>query len=316
MVGEGRGPRRVSAPSVDVLGRWLAGELPRRRGPGLFEPGEIAWRVYRESALVLGGPRALVLQLLHPFVAQGVADHSRFPEDAPRRLRRTLDCMLGMVFGDLAWAARCARALERAHGRVRGTLAEATPRYPAGTPYDARDPAAARYVHLTLIDSAVATWRVLVGPLSEEEADDLVASSHRMAPLLGLERETLPRTAAGVREEIEELFAAGVLHPTRVGRTLIGSVLAPPAAPALRPLARLAGPLTAGLLPETARAALGMGFGTRERTAFRLAASALRSLRRAAPEMLRVVPHARAVERQIAAAGARSPGPPTWDEAR
>ncbi len=304
MVRPGMRPRWARALRGGLLDRQLAEELPRRQGPGLFEPGETAWRVYRESALVLGGPRALVLQLLHPFVAAGVAEHSRFPDDAPRRLRRTLDCMLGMVFGDLEWASRCAGSIARAHRPVRGTLPEATPRFPAGTPYDARDPGAARYVHLTLIDSAIETWRALVGPLAEEVADDLVASSHRMAPLLGLERETLPQTASEVRAEIAGLFASGVLYPTRAGRSLIRAVLRPPVAPALRPLARLAEPLTAGLLPEAARAAAGLRFGSGERAAFAASAAALRSLRAIAPPSLRVVPHARVVEREIARVGA------------
>ena len=47
----------------------------------------VAWRIHRETALLLGGPRALLLQLAHPLVAQGVADHSEFLE----RLRRLLE---------------------------------------------------------------------------------------------------------------------------------------------------------------------------------------------------------------------------------
>ena len=49
---------------------------------GLYGPGSEAWRLNRESMLLLGaGPRALLLQIAHPLVAEGVAEHSDFQAD-------------------------------------------------------------------------------------------------------------------------------------------------------------------------------------------------------------------------------------------
>ena len=42
-----------------------------------FSPDSMIWRVDREMVLLLGGGRALLMQLAHPKVAAGVADHSR-----------------------------------------------------------------------------------------------------------------------------------------------------------------------------------------------------------------------------------------------
>src|SRR4028118_2420638 len=44
--------------------------------PGVFGPRSMIWRVDREAALFLGAGRALLLQLAHPWVATGIAQHS------------------------------------------------------------------------------------------------------------------------------------------------------------------------------------------------------------------------------------------------
>ena len=59
-----------------------------RSGSGLYGPASEAWRLNREAMLLLGaGPRALLLQIAHPLVAAGVADHCDFRTDPWRRLR-------------------------------------------------------------------------------------------------------------------------------------------------------------------------------------------------------------------------------------
>ena len=66
---------------------------------GLFGPETMTWRVNREGVLLLGGGRALILQVAHPLVAAGVADHSNYREDPWGRLYRTLDLTTKIVFG-------------------------------------------------------------------------------------------------------------------------------------------------------------------------------------------------------------------------
>ena len=67
---------------------------------GLYGPRSQAWRLNREATLLLGaGPRALLMQIAHPLVAEGVAQHSNFREDPWRRLRATLRSYLTIVYG-------------------------------------------------------------------------------------------------------------------------------------------------------------------------------------------------------------------------
>jgi uncharacterized protein (DUF2236 family) len=74
-----------------------------------------------EAVLLLGGPRALILQVAHPQVAAGVAQHSNYRTDPWGRLLRTLDASLTIGFGSPEESRAAARALRRAHARVTGT---------------------------------------------------------------------------------------------------------------------------------------------------------------------------------------------------
>src|SRR6476646_8582527 len=88
--------------------------------PGLYAEGSITRRVNRENVLLLGGGRALLMQLAHPKVAAGVDEHSDFRTRPIRRLRRTIRMTMAMVFGDRETAFAAARAVNQAHGKVRG----------------------------------------------------------------------------------------------------------------------------------------------------------------------------------------------------
>ncbi|MGH2727734.1 MAG: oxygenase MpaB family protein, partial [Actinomycetota bacterium] len=88
---------------------------------GFFGPGSMNWRVNKEQVMLLGGGRALLLQLAHPMVAAGVAQHSDFASDPLKRLRRTLDATLAIVFGTIAEAERAAAQVRAVHNAVRGT---------------------------------------------------------------------------------------------------------------------------------------------------------------------------------------------------
>src|SRR5262245_64612965 len=105
--------------------------------------------------LLLGaGPRALLLQIAHPSVAAGVAEHSDFRADPWRRLDGTLRSYLRIVYGSTAVARAEIRRLNELHKSVRG----------AG--YRARDPDLSMWVHATLVDSTMAAYDAWLEPLS------------------------------------------------------------------------------------------------------------------------------------------------------
>src|ERR1700694_4191688 len=89
-----------------------------------FTPDSVFWRINREALMVLSGPRALLLELAHPLVAAGVADHSDSRGGRRRGLFATVGVRTAISF-EPAGRARAAVAHTRVcHGRVFGRLPE------------------------------------------------------------------------------------------------------------------------------------------------------------------------------------------------
>ena len=65
-----------------------------------FSRDAMIWQVDREMVLLLAGGRALLMQLAHPKVAAGVAEHSHFKADPLGRLYRTMGAMWSIVFDE------------------------------------------------------------------------------------------------------------------------------------------------------------------------------------------------------------------------
>jgi len=272
---------------------------------GLFARDSIFRRVNREAVLLLGGQRALLLQLAHPLVAAGVAEHSDFMAHPLRRLWRTVDTMLRIVHGDRATAEAAARALDGVHARVQGTSVEGTEAFPAGTPYRAHDPTLLLWVHATLVDSALAAYQCFVRPLAPDERERFHGESRIVASLLGVPEDRLPRSFAAFERYVDETISGRTLEPTPTARRLADAVLHPP----LAFLPRLAGDVgavvTLGLLPPVVRERYGLPWDARRERGFAVARRFVRVVLPLLPDVLRAMPQARRAERLRARPRAR-----------
>jgi uncharacterized protein (DUF2236 family) len=273
---------------------------------GLFSPEQPIWRVNRESVLLLGGPRALLLQLAHPLVAAGVAAHSRFREQPIQRLRGTLEAMLTILFGTRAEAEATAARVRALHARVRGELPEATRAFPAGTPYDAADPALARWVHATLVDSALAGYGCFVRRLQPGERDAVVQESNAVATLFGVPTSLLFRDAADFDDYLDAMLDGPELEITPTGAELADAVLHPP----LPLFPRFAGDAatlaSVALLPREIRERYALPWGPRWEQAWRAERALVRRVLPLLPPTLRVMPHALRAERRLRRAAAQA----------
>ena len=264
---------------------------------GLYGPGSLSWTVDRELLLFLGGGRAALLQLAHPFVAYAVAEHSRVERDLLGRFRRTFDNVFAMVFGDLDHAVASARRVHAIHQRVSGEINEPVGPYRAGRRYQANDEDALLWVHATLVDSAVQSFELTVRPLSTDEKQRYYAESRRFALLFGIPDSVLPRDWPAFCAYNERMWRE--LEVARPAAALAERLLSPPA---IRPKAlcdwyRM---MTAGLLPERLRGQFGLVFEARERAAFATSIRALKLARRALPPQLRYLPAYHDAMRRIA----------------
>ncbi len=277
-------------PSVPQAGR--AGDT------GLFGPGSAAWRIGRERAILAGGPAALLLQVAHPLVGEGVRAHSGFATDPLQRLRGTLDAVLTVSFGDEEQVRAAVSHVARAHGRVHGTLPEPTERLPAGTPYRAQDPELALWVFATLVWTALEVTEIFLRPLGDEERDAYYRDMTRMASLFGVPAPLLPEDYRGldryVHEQVRDTLEVGA-----TAASIADQILAPDppiVPPLLRPLPAV---LAAGILPPHLRRAYDLPWGRRERAVFRALRRVVRVSAPILPGPVRYWPHYRVARKRV-----------------
>jgi uncharacterized protein (DUF2236 family) len=259
----------------------------------------MAWRLHREMVLLAGWGRAILLQLAHPLVARGVADHSGFRTERwgwLYRLDRTLRAMLTLTFGTPEEARGVAEAINGIHDRVHGTLREREGIFPGGTRYSAHDPALLAWVHVTLVDSFLLTYELFVGALTVEERDRYCEESAGIEPLLGIPQGYLPRSAARLGCYMDAALASGEIVVADTARTLASGLLHPPAPLAARPLLALARLPTVGLLPPLIRSGYRLGWSPRRERALRALGALSRHTLPWVPGAIRYWPRARAAD--------------------
>ena len=272
--------------------------------------------------LLLGaGPRALLLQLAHPLVAEGVAQHSDFRSDPWARLAATLRSYLRIVYGTTDAARGEIRRLNGLHRSISGPITDATARARHGDRYTARDPELSLWVHATLVDSTIAAYDAWVEPLSLERQGLFYAETRVVGRAFGIPDDLLPPDIEAFRRYMDVMLAPdGPIQVGELARDLGGAVLSPPLAPALLALgspsptfAPLLEALPAaayrwvlwpsiGLLPARVRAAYDLRWGLRERAVAAWLVGSWRAWRPFLPRTFRTMPQALAADRRVGAA--------------
>ncbi len=263
---------------------------------GFFGPESIYWRVSREPVLLLVGMRALLMQIAHPKVAQGVADHSRYREDPLGRGIRTFTAVYGIVFGSRAEAIEAAMAVHTVHGRVRGKVRDALPTG-MDRHYDARDPELQLWVSATLIDSAIGAYELFVGPLSATEKEAYYQQGKVFGQLFGVPRALYPAHWPDFQHWLADMLASETLTVTPTARAIVEGLLSG------TQFARLLAPVNyavaAMLLPASLVDAFGLRRGRAIRAGYSLTVWLGRLLVRFCPRRLCGVPHARRSEKRL-----------------
>jgi uncharacterized protein (DUF2236 family) len=266
---------------------------------GLFGPGSVTWRVNREGVLLLGGGTALILQLSHPLVAAGVAEHSNYREEPWARLYRTLDTTTKIMFGPTGLAEDTARKLRHVHGLVRGETTEAAGRFPAGTKYDARTPELLMWVHATLVHVSLDVYGRYVGPLTIAEQRRYYDEQMLAAEKFGIPREKQPQTFAEFNDYFDAMLAGDETAVTAALLDVVDATLNPPLPRMAKPLVEALNLATIGLLPAGLRAELKLPWSpTRERL-FNASRVLLSRALPVLPRLFRELPPARSAERRV-----------------
>ncbi|MBA4765860.1 MAG: DUF2236 domain-containing protein [Erythrobacter sp.] len=218
-------------------------------GEALFEKDTPIRMVHADIvAMMVGGIRGLLLQMLHPHALQGVLDHSNFRSDMHGRLRRTARFIAVTSFGHRDDAKAAIERVNRIHAAVGGTL-------PDGNPYSATDPRVLAWVHVAEATSFLAAYMRHVRPnMPGGEQDEYYRQFAVIARALGADPVPIDR------REAEAIFRElrADLSTSPQAREIANLVLsqrpkgAPPAVQAML------GADAVALLPPFARSMLGL----------------------------------------------------------
>ncbi|MBL4717707.1 MAG: DUF2236 domain-containing protein [Erythrobacter sp.] len=199
-------------------------------------------------AMMVGGIRGLLLQMLHPHALQGVLDHSNFRSDMHGRLRRTARFIAVTTFGHRDDAQAAIDRVNRIHGAVGGTL-------PDGSPYSASDPRVLAWVHVAEATSFLAAYLRHVRPdMPGAEQDEYYRQFAVIALALGAD--PVPTNRAEAEAIFRELRSDLAASPAaREVADLVLSQRPKGAPPAVQ---TLLGAEAVALLPPFARSMLGL----------------------------------------------------------
>jgi uncharacterized protein (DUF2236 family) len=271
---------------------------PGHRGDvGIVAEGSIVREVAAKRVVTLGGLSALLLQLAHPMVAQGVSDYSRFQHDPLARVISTLDATLVMTFGDSCQVAQTVHKVRLRHQAVHGELGQTHGEWMRGGRYSALDAKLCLWVHATGVEVVLDTYSALCAPLSQPVRARYYADSKPLAEVMGVARSVLPASYTEFRSYYQDML--GRLVVGQEARDIAGAVFAAKLGPV--PISPLGPVIAAALLPDDRiRSAYGLKWGWREQAiwqAFRIAAGAAV---RIAPPQVTEWPHARVARQRNA----------------
>ena len=296
---------------------------------GSYGPGSEAWRLNREAtALLAAAPRALLMQIAHPLVAEGVEQHSHFRAEPRARLEGTLRSYMRIVYGNRAAAAGEIRRLNRLHEAVAGRVEDSVAIAAGHGAYRARDPELALWVHATLVDSTMAAHDAWIEPLAPARAERFYLETRPVGRAFGIPDSLLPADLDAFRAYVERMLgpdgpivvtptalgqAETVLHP-RLGTFLLGSRTAGGASAGPLPLAAVLDRIPTGLydwlmwpglalLPEALRRQYGVPDGLSRRAVSAWLVAGFRLWRPVIPPNLRWMPAALAADRRAGRAG-------------
>ncbi len=232
-------------------------------------------RIHSEASLLGGAAYAILLQIAHPSVAQGVHDHSDFTSRPLDRLRGTLYYVYGTSLGTDEERARVQAIVRAMHRRVNGPG------------YRALDHDLLLWVAATLFHTWTRLYELTVGEIDEDEYPVFLREAAVFATALGLPEEEWPATP----EAFDAYWADAV------GRLEVGETALRLSRQIFRPANRLWWPITSvqrflagGLLPPKLREGFGIPWSPARQRRFDRVVRVTRTVYPRLPHALRALP--------------------------
>jgi uncharacterized protein (DUF2236 family) len=204
-----------------------------------------------EALSLAGAGRALLLQIAHPAIGRGVAEHSDFATRLMDRFHATMTFVYAAVYASPDTFDRVRRQVDRAHRPVHAARSGDLPAY------NAFAPELQLWVSSTLYATMVDLNELVYGPLADTSREQVYRDFRQLGLNLQLRPEAWPSDTAGFQRYWDGMLPR--LAVTETTRELAQQILRPNGVPVLLrgvlPASRL---VTTGLLPASVREQFGL----------------------------------------------------------
>ena len=156
--------------------------------PGYFGPNSMMWKINKETTVLFGGARALLMHAAHPLIAAGARQTSFYQRDPWKRLIRTLSLQNSVTFGNKEEADQSALRINKLHEVIKGKDSI------TGGIYDALDHEQLLWVHACLQISSIYFYEKTVKKLSIEEKNQYHIENMQAAKMVLINIEIMPKT--------------------------------------------------------------------------------------------------------------------------
>lgn len=169
------------------------GKIPDPR-IGLYGPDSMMWKLSGPLLPAgMGAGRALLLQTAHPWVTQGIDEHSIVRDDPMERARRTFTNVATMTYGSMPQVMRSAHLVHRTHEQITGEMPYQAGAFEKHSEYRANEVNAMIWVHATLWETLVRMYEEYEEPLTLAEKDRFYEETKLFAMLFGIPESVLPK---------------------------------------------------------------------------------------------------------------------------
>ncbi len=212
---------------------------------GFFGPDSMTWKMYREPCILLGSSRALLLQIAHPAIADGVKNFSNFQTEMAGRAHRTFTSMIRIWFGDKKTAINSAKRLYNIHSMIRGTAVWEIEDETIYRPYCAADSDLLFWVLATITDTTLVVTEKIIGQIPLKEKNQFYEESKITAQLMGIPLKDYPDNLDEFYQRYNSMLSDKTLYVGKAGHEISSAIFNIP-----YPLQKLLKLISGGFLPS------------------------------------------------------------------
>lgn len=261
-------------------------------------PGSWTWADFGSWRFHLMLPQAFLLQVAHPVINAGVAEHSVYRSDPWGRARRSTELLWPVVYARPEAARRKAGELRERHRHIKGVDRH-------GNRYHAFNPEAWAWVHGTGFDATIRMHELFGTPPDDDARQQMFQEWRQIGLMLDVDPQQMPATEAQYwvyfHDMIEHRLELGEVARDLLSERYYREQPRPPVKwlpePVWRHSLSVLGPLmhlnTIGTLPRRFRERFDIPWTARDERRFRRWCRCCRISWRLTPPPLRYIPLAR-----------------------